>query len=255
MHRSMAVSSVANGPIRGELPHRELPKPGIQPPTKVSDDNENGGLRTRIRALVGFWESLTSAEGPQRRKSSQKQEVVPRELWRPFHCTSTIDAISPPPSYEDCVHDLPPDYTATDSLAYAQCLLQDGEVATNGSETRERGSTRTSQLFGDPFDIKEGFRQHAKKKAKKAAAAAQKAKWADSDDEEKKEEGAEGEENGGGDSNGGGDAGGGDAPGGGDEGNGGDDDWWNDAGGKKKDKKKKKKSAWEVSQKYRDQNL
>ncbi|KAF7187305.1 hypothetical protein HII31_11393 [Pseudocercospora fuligena] len=250
----MAASAVATATTRGELQRRESPKPGTQPPILVlGEKGSDNGLRTRIRTLVGFWESLKCEDRSRKSSHVQKQGVVPKELWRPFYKDFAVDAISPPPSYEDSVQDLPPDYTNTDSLAYTQCLLQDVEIVTNSSETRERGSTRTSHLLDSNHDVKvdlnveEGLREHSKKKAKKAAAAAQKAKWADSDDEDKKEEGAGGEENGDGDGgNGGGDSGGGDAPGGGDEG-GGDDDWWNGGSSKKKDKKKKKKSAWEVS--------
>ncbi|KXT17853.1 hypothetical protein AC579_5883 [Pseudocercospora musae] len=253
----MAASAVATATIRRELQRRELPKPGTQPPILVlGEKGSDNGLRARTRTLLAFWESLKSEARPRKSSHVQKQDVVPKELWRPFYEDFAVDATSPPPSYEDSVQDQPPDYTKTDSLAYTRCLLQDVEIVTNSSETRQRGSTRASHLWDSTRDVKVdfnvegGFREHSKKKAKKAAAAAQKAKWADRDDEEKKDEGAGGEGNGGGEGgngDGGGDSGGGDAPGGDDEG-GGDDDWWNGGSSSKKDKKNKKSARKEAEE-------
>lgn len=253
----MAVVSVATS--GGELlAPRESLKRDIQPLSAVSDEKQRRALlKTGIRALVGFWENLQSGNvSNDRAFLPQRPDVAGRELWRPYGLLRSHGVENGLlPSYEDCIQDLPPDYTATDSLANAH-NLQDADVATNRAETRKSHST-AHQLLGQVVDVKvdftaeEGFRTHAKKKAKKAAAASQRNKWADnSGDEGEKEGGADGADGGGGDDAAGGDAGGGDGggepPGGGDDNNGDDgDDWY--GGGGKKNKKKKKKNAWEVS--------
>ena len=177
--------------------------------------------------------------------SSKQQHIVIKELWKPTK--TAAEEVGALPRYEECLYDLPPDYSATDSFAYARCM-QDTEIATNGIKTRTQRN-RSCQLLGQAFDVKvdfnceHGFRSHAKKK-KAAAKAAAKSKWADSDNEEKKDEApAEGDDNNG--SGGGGDgAGGGSDPPGGDDGNGGGDDGdeWNFGGSKKSKKGKGKKN-------------
>jgi hypothetical protein len=147
-----------------------------------------------------------------------------------------------PPTYEESIQDLPPDYTETGAIATA-CIWKDAKNLSNGDQ---KFHPDVKDIPGE-FDASQidGVRSCANKKAKKAAKAAQQAKWADSDNEENQDEGGDGQD-GGGDGNGGSGAGGdgGDPPGGG--GNGDDDEWWN-TGNSKKDKKKKKKNAWDVS--------
>lgn len=157
---------------------------------------------------------------------------------------ATLDLL-PPPSYEESIADLPPDYTGTTALAAAQGLV-DAKLDSCPPITGFRDSQRRPD---DKVDFTEprGIRSHANKKAKKAAKAAQKDKWADDDGEKKEEEapppddGAGGGDDGAGDA-GGGDGGGGDPPGG--DGGEDPDDIWGAAGGGKKNKKKKKKNAW-----------
>ncbi|PPJ53386.1 hypothetical protein CBER1_01017 [Cercospora berteroae] len=229
----------------GELPQRDIP------PATTSRSDEKHVLQTKIRTLVGFWERLTGAVESPSPMSSKTQHIVIKDLWKPTK--SAAEEVGSSPRYEECLYDLPPDYSATDSFAYARCM-QDAEIATNGIKPRTQGN-RSCQLLGQAFDVKvdfnceHGFRSHAKKK-KAAAKAAAKSKWADSDNEEKKDEApAEGDDNNG--SGGGGDgAGGGSDPPGGDDGNGGGDDGdeWNFGGSKKSKKGKKNKTEVEEEQ-------
>lgn len=228
----------------------ESPKRAIQPPKILQGDRN--ALTARIRALVGFWENVTSSDRSRTRSKSlkvnvkssrwaDKSEIVARDLYRPYQRDGFQREA--PPCYEDCICDSPPDYTSTDNFATAQ-NLRDVSVVTRDCTSKEK-SSRAKELFGCAVDVKvdlsdiENIRSHANKKAKKAAKAAQRDKWADSDNEEKKEEGGEdaGEGNGDGGAGGAGGDGGGDPPGGGDD----DDDWWNTG---KKGKKNKKKSVW-----------
>lgn len=221
------------------LVHGSL-KQGIRRQKTLSGEKWAGnGLKSCIRALVGFW------EGPQDSDTSRKscgsslevfgtsasltgQKSRERELFRPYRAPEP--QVTQPPSYEDSVADLPPDYTATDALAavYFPSLPLDSAEAKRKPKQQSRPHFFKAD---DKVDLSaiEGIRSHANKKAKKAAKAAQQAKWADSDNEEKKD--GDGEENADGDGAGGGGAGGdgGDPPGGGDDG----DDWFNDF--KKKD--------------------
>jgi hypothetical protein len=212
-------------------------------------DTRNG-LRSSIKALVGYWERVTltndanihandGAIGPRSSERSPKHE---RELFKPVR---QPDAHVPPPSYDECVADLPPDYT--DALATVR-LYQ--AAAYSPEKTWKHDDTEKRSQDVD-LSSTEGFRNHGKKAAKKAAKQAQKDKWADSGDEgEKAPEGdGDGSNGGAGDGSGGGDDGagaggdGGDPPGGGGGDDGGEDPW--DFGGKK-GKKKKKKNAWEL---------
>lgn len=195
-----------------------------------------------MKALVGFWEDLRdrnasakhcvrSTEVAARHSAGSTKKGVERELFKPWR--SPEPHVAPPPSYEESVADLPPDYTNTDGLA----VVHFSKLPLEGSGLERKQEHKSDVgLFGrdTPVDLsaKEGIRSHANKKAKKAAKAVQQAKWADSDDEGKKE-GDDGG-NAGGDGAGGGDAGGGaggdggDPPGGGDDGGDGGDDWFGD---------------------------
>ncbi|KAM3418943.1 hypothetical protein BST61_g4901 [Cercospora zeina] len=217
------------------------------PPATTSPSVEKHALQTRIRTLVALWEHLTSAKDPPSYASSGRQHVAIKDLWKPRK--TAAEEVGALPKYEECVSDLPPDYSATGCFAYARCM-QDLEVATNGVTTRTQRDT-SGQLLGQACDVKvdfnceHGYRVHAKKK-KPAAKAAPKSKWDESDNEEKKEEApAGGDDNGAG---GGGDGAGGagDPPGG----NGGGDDGeeWNTGGGKKNRKDKKKQAEDEEEQ-------
>ena len=200
-------------------------------------------MRSRIKALVGFWEELRDCNAPRRhfvqvsegigtRALSNDEIVGERELFQPYRAPEP--QIVPPPSYEESFADVPPEYTATDALAvaYFASLPLEGSGAERKQEQKSHAGLFERDTKVDLSAI-EGIRNYANKKAKKAAKAAQQAKWADSDNEDKPE--GEGGENGEGDGAGGGDAGGGaggDPPGGGDGGDGGDD-WFSDL--KKKD--------------------
>lgn len=162
----------------------------------------------------------------------------------------------PPPSYEETLSDLPPDYTASDCLVTRHDLRDAKLVPCQRAPATTQPRPAALSLL-PALDVKldlslpDNVRTHAKKKAKQAAKQAQQAKWADSDNEEKNDDGTAGDGQGdGGDGTGGAGAGG-DGGGGGDGGEGGgdDDEWWKEgAGGKKpKEKKKKKKNAWYVS--------
>lgn len=233
-------------------------RPGIQPRKTGTDDGRPySGLKARISALVGYWEGVKDRNAPRRcfnGSESWQTSRNPRngntfDLFKEYG-TAKPPAV-PPPTYEESLQDLPPDYTTTEALAAFQ-LPQDvkdsvGEILTNLKLYPSTGDAH------DKIDVSEieGIRSYGGKKAKQAAKKAQQAKWADSDNEEGNGEGADG--GAGGDDNGGGDDGagagaggdGGDPPGGGDGGDGGDGDIW-DTGSKKKDKKKKKKNAWLV---------
>ena len=240
----------------GDLLVRDSRRQGI-PVLKTGTDDRRyrHGLRSRIKALVGFWEELKDYSAPRGRVSCSKvvwdaRSGATRDLFQPYGSVNT-DAV-PPPTYDESVQDSPPDYTATDALATVQ-IDRDLTVIGKGNVFYNE-KPKACQVDLPELDAKvdlseiEGIRSHPNKKAKKAAKEAQISKWADSDNEEKNEGGADGgaggDDNGGGDGDAGAGGDGGDAPGGGGDG-GGDDDWWNTGGSKKKDKKKKKKNAWE----------
>ena len=222
--------------------------PESYPQQRRTGSDEGRWLRTRIESLAGLWSVYKNEKsrtckrdriGYTRAVSDIKDmECVKSQS----HAIHTLDLFSPP-SYEECLADVPPDYTATDALAVAQGLV-DVKLDLGFPEAGLCQSQRRSDLKVDltePY----GIRYHAKKKK----AAAKKNVW---DEEEKKEE-PPADEGAGGDAGGGdagGDAGGGDAgdgaggdPPGGDGGGDDPDDIWGAAGGGKK-KKKKKKNAW-----------
>jgi hypothetical protein len=143
-----------------------------------------------------------------------------------------------PPSYDDVIHDLPPEYSALPPLAQRK-----HRVLSSAPQTpRDKSATKSSALLEDrmldvriDFEILTGVREHKKKKpaAKKAPPPPSPPAGGSSDPPADEQTNGDG----GGD---GGDTG--DAGGAGDGGDGGDggDDWgdWN-VSGKKKDKKKK----------------
>lgn len=217
----------------GDLLVYESRRRGIQP-LGIGLDDRKHELRSRIKALAGLWEALNRPIDTQCFQNGQ--EAAARDLRQPSTVAHPLAV--PPPSYEDSLCDLPPDYTFTDAFATAQTIAD------------QSGLPKPS-IGSEKLDLSalEGIRSYAKKKDKKAAKQAATSKWAgDGDEEEKKEEGAEGGEDGnagGGDDGAGAGGDGGDPPGGGGGDGGGDDgDDWN-AGASKKGKKKKKKNAWE----------
>lgn len=260
---AVSVSSSSDGRL---VP--DSPRQGTQRPRTASGDGRHGnGLRWRIRALAGIWEELKGLDAPPRHCVGRADlagtsswlsggKCVERELFKPYRAPEP-HIEPPPPSYDESVADLPPDYTDTNALAAVSfaTLPLEGSLA----ERKQEQTTRAG-VFGQDAKVDlshvEGIRSHANKKAKKAAKAAQQAKWAGSDDEEKKD--GEGGENPDGDGAGGGDAGGGaggdggDPPGGGDGGDGGGedgDDWFGNM--KKKDVRRstldKLRGGWQCS--------
>ena len=264
----MAVSVVSSsedllvrGLLRRDIPRRKI---GLDEARKQF----SYGLRSRIKALVGLWEELRDSNSVEDAPSSivvgkqshgglhngdqdpveTQLETIQNgcglrgcqseskfrignevaDLFRP-HSDVRPDAV-PPPTYEDSLQDLPPDYTSTDALATSYFLTH--EIEKSNYYVLDQKLHFWVPETHEKVDLTEieGIRSYANKKAKKAAKAAQQAKWADSDNEENgNAEGGDGE--GGGDGGDGGDGGagaggdGGDPPGGGDGGD--DDDWWN----------------------------
>lgn len=210
-------------------------------------DESGNGLQLRIRQLVGFWEGLRDCDAPLRVFSEEpklsEHDGIVRDLFRPYQCKRADNL--PPPTYEESLLDLPPDYTSTDSLAVVSSLVSVASVEKPAVMAEKPSSRLPCVPVEEKVDLSalEGIRSHAGKKAKQAAKKAQQAKWMDSDNEgDKAADGDAGNGDGGGS---GGDAGGagagGDPPG---DGGNDDDDWWNTGASKKKDKKKKKKNAW-----------
>jgi hypothetical protein len=210
--------------------------------------DEGRWLRTRIESLAGLWNIYKNGKSRTCKRdrigyTGTVSDIKGMECVKyQSHAIHTLDLFSPP-SYEECLMDVPPDYTATDALAVVQGLV-DVKLDLGLPEAGLRQSQRHSDSkldFTEPY----GIRYHAKKKK----AAAKKNAWDEPEekkDEPPADEGAGGDAGGGdaGGDGGGGDAGdgaGGDPPGDG----GGDDpdDIWGAAGGGKK-KKKKKKNAW-----------
>lgn len=187
------------------------------------------------------------------------------ELWNPASRT----AGTPPPSYDDAVADLPPDYTSTDALAYAQSPEYTPFPSLNASFCSNVpnclrlscDTSPSSSLFFDEKSLyvdidfgfsEEGVRSHAKKNKNKNAAKKPAASSV-TDDSKKDEEPAGSGDGAGGDPPADGGAGGGD----GGDGSGGDkgagDD--GDGSGKKKTKKELKKEEEERLKKEEEERL
>lgn len=145
----------------------------------------------------------------------------------------------PPPSYNDALNDLPPDYATITPFARQKDLIQSPAPERTTKESR----TEPRSLPVDPacdvvidWENPTGVREHKKKKPAKRATPQSTSNNADNDDNP--DEGAdEGQGDGGGDGGGSGDGNGDDGAGGGDDGDGWDD-WTTPSS--KKDKKKKK---------------
>lgn len=157
----------------------------------------------------------------------------------------------PPPSYDDAVSDLPPEYPALPPLAERKTALS--PAAPPAPATKSRGQSRS--LYNDTFldvyiDFENpvGVREHKKKKGAGGGAAKKPAAPPPPDNGGGSNDAGDDQANG--DGNSGGDAGGGD--GGGDDGNGGGgddggDDWnaWGTVSGTKKKKKKEEEEEEE----------
>ena len=240
-----------------------------------SDDLLTGRrLKSSIKALVGFWEQFRHTDAttsclsalppaPAFHIPHQSSQPKPRELFRPYQLVAIEQNVEAPPNYDECLLDLPPDYTCTNASATAR-ISSKSDLAGGDTVDCCGGDLPTLQPDNDVYvSIDDKIYTCGKKQAKKAAKQAQKEKWAGSDDEEKKEDGAAGGEEGDGNGNGGdgadGGAGGagGDPPDGGGDGGGDDgDDWFTGGGSKKKDKKKKKKNPfddWEDEEKKKEE--
>jgi hypothetical protein len=229
---------------------------------KTGLDDEREWLCASIGALAGLWSDFKN-DGKNRTFDTRSRAVMQgrtagitspamkkhtrQDVNQQTRAVQLLDLFSrpAPPSYEESLADVPPDYTGTDAAAVVNSLV-DVKLGLDFPDAvlTSRDSQRRSDEKLD-FNQPHGIRYHAKK-AKKAAKTAQQAKWADDDGEKKDEppadDGAGGDAGGG---DGGGDAGGGDGGGDPPGGDGGDDpdDIWGAAGGGKK-KKKKKKNAW-----------
>lgn len=239
----MAVSVAS--PIDGRLVPDSLRHDIRRPKTPLGDRRGRNGLQARISGMVGFWEGLRGCKVPREQAAKlasfvgdrpliSAEKGTMRELFRPYR--SPEPQLEAPPSYEESIADLPPDYTATDTLAVLDAASRPWEYCpTERKQEKSHTGLLELDLRVDLSKI-EGIRSYANKKAKKAAKAAQQAKWADSGDEGEKNE--EGGDNAGGDGAGGGDAGGGaggdggDPPGGGDGGGNDGDDWFSGFGKK-----------------------
>ena len=228
----MAVAVVSYSD--GRLVHG-WPRQGISlPETPLDNARPSYELQSRIKALAMSWTTLRlrTSQKPHLQTSikTRVSTVTGRDLYRPYQCSLPLPAA--PPSYDEALHDIPPDYTATDALASVwNTDLPLGKDSTDRKQTQSSdGRWFDCEVKVDLTEI-EGLRSYANKKAKKAAKTAQQAKWTDDGDGEEKNEGEEGAgedgAGGGGDAGGAGDGAGGDPPGGGDGGGGddGDDAW------------------------------
>jgi hypothetical protein len=234
------------------------PQPETWPPRKTGLDDGCERLCASLGALAELWSDFKNGKNRTFDTRSRVMQVYRAGIGSPSvkhtrqdvnqqtRAVQLLDLFSrPPPSYEESLADVPPDYTGTDAAAVVNSLV-DVKLGLDFPDAlpTSRDSQRRSDAKLD-FNQPHGIRYHAKK-AKKAAKTAQKEKWADDDGEKKEEPPADdgaGGDAGGGDA--GGDAGGGDGGGDPPGGDGGDDpdDIWGAAGGGKK-KKKKKKNAW-----------
>jgi hypothetical protein len=215
------------------------------------DEVARKGQKTWIKQLFGFWEELKNCNAqrsaPGVFQVSNAKDSIVQELFRPY--AEVRPSAAPPPTYEESLSDLPPDYSSTDALATVGVFACTTDLASGGKQDSKQIARSGPFEISADLDISkiEGIREHANKKAKQAAKKTQQSKWADDGDGENPDGGAaggEGDQTGGGDGGAGAGAGGdgGDPPGGGD--GGGDDDLWNTGGGNKKKDKKKKKNAW-----------
>jgi hypothetical protein len=162
---------------------------------------------------------------------------------------------TPPPTYDDALNDLPPEYSIHPTTAEARVILRDGTPSNllpkNGAETPYTRDKPSPSIIID-FESAAGIRQRVSKKQKKAAKKVAQEKWGGDDEDEDKTQDGNQDGTGG---DGGGDGGNAGGDGGGDGGGGGGGDGWDDwaTGGSKKKNKKKKKEEEEDEERKRQE--
>lgn len=164
--------------------------------------------------------------------------------WR-FHVPAPPLYTNPPPSYDDAIRDLPPDYSTLPLLAERKTDVTTTAPQTPAAKSRNQSSSllkdRSQDVYID-FENPVGVREHKKKKAavKKDPTPPPPANSGGGSDNAGDDH-ADGD-GAGGDARGGGGGGDGDGDGGA-----GDDDWnaWTVSGSKKKSKKKEEEEEEE----------
>lgn len=162
-----------------------------------------------------------------------------------FHVPAPPSYTKPPPSYDDAICDLPPDYSTLPLLAERKTDVTTAAPQTPAAKSRYQSSSLLKDGSQDvyiDFENPVGVREHKKKKAaaKKTPAPPPPVNGGGGSDNAEDDH-ADGD-------GAGGDAGGGDGGGDGDgDGGGGDDDWsaWTVSGSKKKSKKKEEEEEEE----------
>lgn len=162
-------------------------------------------------------------------------------------CSPALPLYAPPPSYDDAIADLSPDYSTLPPLATRKIIVS-GAPATPATKSQDRSSALLKDCSLDvyiDFENPVGVREHKKKKGptatKKATQASPPPDNGGGSDNAGDDQGA----GDGGGHAGGGDGGGGDGDG---DGDGGGDDGWNDwttSSSKKKNKKKEEEEEEE----------
>jgi hypothetical protein len=158
----------------------------------------------------------------------------------------------PPPSYDDAVNDLPPEYSALPPLAERKDALSPTAPPAPATKSRNRSRSLYKDTFLDvyiDFENPVGVREHKKKKGAGGGAAKKPAAPPPPPDNGGGSNDA-GDDQANSDGNAGGDAGGGDGggdDGGGGGGDGGGDDWntWGTVAGTKKKTKKQEEEEEE----------
>lgn len=137
----MAEVAVAN--LDADSRARGLLKRDTRHPRTQSIEMVEGTQRG-IRTLVGFWKDFTSSHGLKTTGRRWKRaagkdrgnerlskldvdaKVVPRELLRPYRAAGSVEA---PPSYEESIQDVPPDYTVSkETLSVGLQLSERGRI-------------------------------------------------------------------------------------------------------------------------------
>ena len=175
----------------GDLHVRDSPRRDIRPPkTGLDREAASDGLRLGMKRLMRYWEALkdcnASRDALTLKERPNGSDKVARELFRPYGSRG-IYLLPPPPTYEESLCDLPPDYTATNALAAVDSLAIAADVATNWVIYGEKPSCGKDGFANDvkiDLQVVEGIREHAGKKAKQAAKKAQQAKWNESGEED-----------------------------------------------------------------------
>ena len=103
--------------------------PESYPQQRRTGSDEGNGLRARIASLAGFWKIYTSDKSRTCKRDDRIGSTATVSDIKDMECVQyqshalhTLDLFSPP-SYEECLADVPPDYTATDAFAVVQGLV------------------------------------------------------------------------------------------------------------------------------------